>query len=228
MTWEFYPATTMFSTYAEAWDRLNAQLYDSHPLFDSRFVGPLLDYFGSGKEMLCICRVNDVIEGALILQPSGVGRWSSFLPSQAQVSPILIGDASRLGELLRELPGFAWTIEFLAIDPRYSPDFSKASLEKITSAHAHTIGIDHGVRFVNYWKDRPKNLQANLRRYFNRAEREEAAPVISIATAPHDMAAGVGRFGNWRVQGGRPRPVRQSQRQMDRPAFMLKSFAALP
>ena len=148
MTWEFYPATTMFSTYAEEWDRLNAQLYDSHPLFDSRFVGPLLDYFGSGNEKLCICRVNGVIEGALILRPSGAGRWSSFLPSQAQVAPVLLSDASRLGALLRELPGFAWTIEFLAIDPRYSPGFFEVEPGEIVSPHAHTIGIDRGIRFV--------------------------------------------------------------------------------
>lgn len=216
MTWEFYPATTMFSTYAEEWDQLNAQLYDSHPLFDSRFVGPLLDYFGSGKEKLCICRVNGVIEGALILRPSGAGRWSSFLPSQAQVAPVLLSDASRLGALLRELPGFAWTIEFLAIDPRYSPDFSRLNLEKIVSPHAYTIGIDRGIRFVDYWKGRPKNLQANIRRYFNRAEREAGVPLISNVTTPQDVAAGVYRFGElertgWKAATGTAVSVENGQ-----------------
>jgi CelD/BcsL family acetyltransferase involved in cellulose biosynthesis len=216
VTWEFYPATTMFSTYAEEWDRLNAQLYDSHPLFDSRFVGPLLDYFGSGKEKLCICRVNGVIEGALILRPSGAGRWASFLPSQAQVAPVLLSDASRLGALLRELPGFAWTIEFLAIDPRYSPDFSRLNLEKIVSPHAHTIGIDRGIRFGDYWKGRPKNLQANVRRYSNRAEREAGVPVISNVTTPQDVAAGVGRFGElertgWKAATGTAVSVENGQ-----------------
>lgn len=206
----------MFSTYAEEWDQLNAQLYDSHPLFDSRFVGPLLDYFGSGKEKLCICRVNGVIEGALILRPSGAGRWSSFLPSQAQVAPVLLSDASRLGALLRELPGFAWTIEFLAIDPRYSPDFSRLNLEKIVSPHAYTIGIDRGIRFVDYWKDRPKNLQANIRRYSNRAEREAGVPVISNVTTPQDVAAGVYRFGElertgWKAATGTAVSVENGQ-----------------
>lgn len=201
MTWEFYPATTMFSAYAEEWDRLNAQLYDSHPLFDSRFVGPLLDCFGSGNEKLCICRVNGVIEGALILLPSGAGRWASFSPSQAQISAILVADASLLKELLKTLPGIVWVIEFFRIDPRYSPDFSRLKLETKISSHSYTIKIDSGVSFAGYWNQRSKNLKANIRRYLNRARKAGCVSAFSEITALTEIKVGVYRYGDLESAG---------------------------
>lgn len=56
MTWEFHPARESFGQYAADWDRLNAELYASHPYYDSRFVGPLLKHFASGGELLCLDR----------------------------------------------------------------------------------------------------------------------------------------------------------------------------
>ena len=121
MTWEFHPAPGAFAQYAADWDRLNGELYDSHPYFDSRFVGPLLKYFASGNELLCLYRERGIVRGALILQPRGAGRWATFRPAQAQITPILVADAGLLKNLLEALPGFAWTIEFHAVDPRYAP-----------------------------------------------------------------------------------------------------------
>lgn len=43
MTWQLLPAREHFPDFAAEWDRLNRELYKSHPLFDSRFVGPLLE-----------------------------------------------------------------------------------------------------------------------------------------------------------------------------------------
>ena len=201
MTWEFHPAKANFSTYAEEWDRLNVQLFDGHPFFDSRFVGPLLDHFASGKEQLCICRTNGVISGVLILEQVGFGRWVSFRPSQAQVTSILISDASTLSELLAALPGFAWTIEFLAIDPRYSPDLSRSALARTVSSHVRTIAIERGISFSDYWNRRSKNLRANIRRYLNRAKREAGLPEFSIRANSEDMTSGVRRFGELESAG---------------------------
>jgi CelD/BcsL family acetyltransferase involved in cellulose biosynthesis len=207
MSWETYPAIAWFPKFAEDWDRLNTQLYKRHPFFDSRFVGPLLDYFARGRERLCIYRANGVISGALILRADGIGRWSSFLPSQAQASAILLDDACLLQSLLKTLPGFAWEIEFYAIDPRYSPDFSRLELPKIISANADTIGIHPDISFTDFWNKRSKNVRANIRRYLNRAKKEFATPVLSKITDQTEIYAGVDRYGalesaGWKASGG--------------------------
>lgn len=201
MSWEFLPAQAAFAQYAEDWDRLNAELYGSHPYFDSRFVGPLLKHFASGRERLCLYRVQGVVRGALILMPLRGGRWATFRPAQAQITPILVANAGLLSTLLAALPGFAWSIEFHAVDPRYAPVFPCARAETIISAHANTIGVDPGIGFEEYWKQRPKNLRSNIRRYFNRLEREAgAADFCSLAT-PESMADGVRRFGDLESSG---------------------------
>ena len=82
MGWEVHVAKTAFPDFSEDWDRLNRELFDSHPYFDSRFIGPLLKHFATGKELLCIYRTEKCIDGALILQPLNYGRWASFSPSQ--------------------------------------------------------------------------------------------------------------------------------------------------
>ena len=128
MGWEIHGAKAAFAEFAEDWDRLNARLCVRHPFFDSRFVGPLLDHFGDGRERLCIHRTVDGISGALILGPSGLGKWSSFCPSQVQAIPVLLEEACLLETLLAALPGLGWTLELYAVDPRYAPDFWRCLL----------------------------------------------------------------------------------------------------
>jgi hypothetical protein len=201
VTWEFHPAQAAFTKYKADWDRLNGEFYGGHPYFDSRFVGPLLKYFASGEERLCLYRVQGVVRGALILLACGGGRWATFRPAQAQITPILVADAGVLEELLKALPSLAWTIEFHAVDPRYAPVFSLARADTIVLAHAITIGIDPGIGFENYWNQRSKNLRSNIRRYYNRVEREADAAELSILADPVSMADGVRRFGELESSG---------------------------
>ena len=201
MGWEFHAAKTEFKRFAEDWDRLNATCYHSHPFFDSRFVGPLLDYFSNGQEKLCIHRTNGVVSGALILQPNGFGRWSSFQPSQAQATAVLLDDARCLESLFRTLPGFVWTIELPAMDPRYSPDFSCLALPQIAHPHARTIGIQLKNSFQDYWTERPKKLIANIDRYSRRTEKELGSVFLSKFEDAADMEAGVKRFGELESAG---------------------------
>jgi len=201
MSWEIHPAKSSFFRFSEEWDRLNAELYDAHPYFDSRFIGPLLDCFANGKEQLCIYRSNGVVSGSLILQPDGLGRWSSFQPSQVQVSALLLTDANHLNELLPALPGFAWTIELYAIDPRFSPDFSQLQSPQIKFDHANTIGIKPEIGFSDYWNKRSKNLKSNVRRYFNRLNREGVTPSFSRVSNTIETGAAVARFGELETAG---------------------------
>ena len=194
--WSFRSAKSEFGAYAKDWDRLNRALCCSHPYFDSRFVGALIDHFATGHEILCLYREDGVVSGALILQPCGWGRWSSFRPSQAQITAVLLDDPRLLQSLLRSLPGRAWTIELLAIDPRYSPLFQSPDMANIVSAQAYTIGVSPNQHFETYWNQRPKKLKANMQRYFNRFEREFGLPTLVRIVDEAKMAIGVKRFGD--------------------------------
>lgn len=229
MTWEFHPARESFARYAADWDRLNAELYASHPYYDSRFVGPLLKHFASGGEVLCLYREQGVIRGALILLSRGAGRWASFRPAQAQITPLLIADTSKFGGLLEALPGFAWSIEFHAIDPRYAPAFSGVGGEALISYHARTIGVGPGIAFDAYWNDRPKNLRSNIRRYTNRLEREADSSGFASLSSPEEMTDGVRRFGElesagWKAAAGTAVSIDNIQGRFY--AEVLRNFAS--
>jgi hypothetical protein len=161
--WEILAAKTAFPAFADAWDHLNARLYDAHPFFDSRFIAPLLDHFGTGSEKLCIHRTPDGISGALILCSIGLGRWSCFRPSQVQATAVMLDDVRLLETLLNALPGWAWTIELHAVDPRYAPEFSRLTLPQIVDAQARTIGVQPQGCVRRLLDGRPKNLASNIR-----------------------------------------------------------------
>ncbi len=228
MTWEFHPAPGAFAQYAADWDRLNGELYGSHPYFDSRFVGPLLKHFASGNELLCLYRERGVVRGALILQPHGAGRWATFRPAQAQITPILVADAGLLKKLLEALPGFAWAIEFQAVDPRYAPAFSSTRAATVVFPHANTIGIASGIGFEPYWNQRSKKLRSNIRRYADRLAREGGSADISCLVSHEAMLDGVRRFGDlesagWKAAAGTAVSIDNAQGRFY--AEVLSSFA---
>ncbi len=201
MGWELHRAKTEFQRFAEDWDRLNAELYDSHPYFDSRFIDALLTHFGSGQEQLCLFREEGNITGALILQPRGWGRWTSFRPSQAQITTILLSDARHLLYLFEALPGYVWIIELMAIDLRYAPSFMHRDITSVANVRAHTIGIHSNTNFADYWQTRSKNLRSNIQRYFNRVEKEFGAIDFGEVTAQDAMDEGVNRYGTLESSG---------------------------
>ena len=229
MSWEFHPAQKTFAQHATDWDRLNAELYCSHPYFDSRFVGPLLECFASGQERLCLYRQQGIVRGAVILQPRGAGRWANFRPAQAQITPLLIADFGLLAELLRALPGFAWSIEFYAVDPRFAPVFSCTRGDVVVTNHARTIGIEPELGFAAYWQQRPSNLRRNIRRYANRLAREKGEAELSCLVAPDAMVDGVRRFGElesagWKAAAGTAIAIGNTQGRFY--AKVLANFAA--
>lgn len=195
MPWQLHPAKSAFPRFAGEWDRLNAKLYGGHPYFDSRFVGALLEHFSNGSEQLCLHIDQGAVTGALILEPRHGGRWASFRPSQAQITAILLDDARLLKDIFSVLPGFVWSIELNAIDPRFAPNLNTPEIDAIASGQAYTIGVAAGLKFDEYWNARPKNLKANIRRYFNRLEKEFAPPEVTQTDDFSSMEEGVARFG---------------------------------
>jgi CelD/BcsL family acetyltransferase involved in cellulose biosynthesis len=201
VSWEFHPARESFARFAADWDRLNADLHGNHPYYDSRFVGPLLKYFGDSRELLCLYRAEGIIQSALILQPRGGGRWVAFRPAQAQITPVLLGDSNLLNVLFVALPGFAWSIELYAVDPRFAPKFSNARGTMVVSEHYTTILVSQESGFNVYWEQRPKKLRSNIRRYKNRLEQEGVLAELTLIKSLRAMPDSVRRFGELESKG---------------------------
>lgn len=205
MTWQLHPAREYFPPFAADWDRLNAALYGRHPFFDSRFIGPLLEHFGDGRELLCLHRNTDGIDGALILRPLGLGRWALFAPAQTQAGAVLLKSARPLETLLPVLPGYPWSLDLLAIDPAYAPDWSGLTLPRIIHPHALTMAVATDGDFAAYWQSRPKNLIKNIRRYKRRAAETVGPLSVTSITAPDDIAAALARYGQLETAGWKGR-----------------------
>lgn len=206
MPWEIHSATTAFAQYREDWDALNHALFGDHPYFDSRFIEPLLKQFGTGREKLCIHRSAARADGMLLLTPCWPGRWCLFVPSQAQISPILISDPALLDELMQNLPGCAWLIELLYQDPLYTLNLGETFARRQTSLdHALTIAIDVVGDFDTYWNNRPKSLIANMRKWRKRLDRDGLTSRLNILTSPESMRDGLARFGELESKGWKGR-----------------------
>lgn len=207
MGWEIAPAGSAFAAFAAEWDRLNAELYGSHPFFDSRFVAPLLEFFGQGSEQLCVHRTSARVDGALIVRPLGLGRWELFMPSQSQAGPVLLRDARLLETLMTELPGYACTIDLLRLDPQFSPTWSGLRRPRTVLEHALTMTVNLDGSFEAYWQSRPKKLRSNLSRYQARARQQFGASTLVTIDDPQQIRAALTRYGaletsGWKGQAG--------------------------
>ncbi len=201
MGWELHNAKATFEKFAGEWDQLNQMLYQGHPYYDSRFIGPLLECFASGSEKLCLYRTAQRLTGAVILETQGKGRWATFRPAQMQAAPLLLSDPRMLDSLWSALPGGAWSIEFYAVDPRYAPDFSILPRPLIVHPQAQTIGVTTEKSFAEFWATRPKKLAANIARYFRRAEADWDSPTLKRLEKTAEMDAAIVRYGELEQAG---------------------------
>ncbi|MEW6513533.1 MAG: GNAT family N-acetyltransferase [Pseudomonadota bacterium] len=229
MSWDIKPARDAFPAFTAEWDRLNGALYDSHPMFDSRFIGPLLEYFGDGSEFLCIHRSDGKVNGGLILTSSGWGRWTLFQPSQAQLGTLVLKDARLLTTLFAALPGHAWSIDLLALDPDYSPDWSNSTLPRQVAVHALTMAAEMPKGFADYWQARPNQLKQNFRRYRRRSDTLFPERNLVSVDSPQSIEAAVDRYGElessgWKGKAGTA--VHSSNRQGIFYRKVMQLFAA--
>lgn len=178
------------------WATLNSELFDDHPLLSPDFVLPLVKHF-AGPDVI-LARSNDSSQGRslLLLRPRRAGFWSTFLPSQAPISPALPGPGADIDELLEDLPGMALGIDFLCQDPPYSrlTDGSHhATREQIR--HLTTTTAEINTSFEDYWAARPKNLRRNVKRYFNRLAASGQSPLLKVHTDFAEARSALERYG---------------------------------
>ena len=230
MTWQFH-SCSQFASHVGTWDALQRASTDT-PFFESAFLGPLLEAFGQGNEVLALHRGCDGIDAATLLKPLGGGRWQLFQPSQLPLGPWLCVSAdgleSRLRSLIREMPGFVLTLGAPQLDPRLvARPLSSDSLR--TQDYIRTSYLDVAGTFDAYWEARGKNLRQNTRKQRNKLEAEGTPTRLECVTEPADVASAIADFGalesaGWKAGGGTAIAADNDQGRFYR--AMLENFCA--
>jgi CelD/BcsL family acetyltransferase involved in cellulose biosynthesis len=207
MNWTTVPASE-FARHADLWHQLNRQGPRS-PLFELDFVQPLLAEFGSGAELLAICRSGAQVVAMAIMAPVRRGAWATFQPSQAPLGMWMSlhgADVDALlAALMRKLPGLPLVVGLTQCDPLLLARPAASALQ--TADYIDTARITVAGTFDDYWAARGKNLRANLKKQRARMLKEGIVARMDSLTAPQEMAAAVAEFGRlesagWKAQGG--------------------------
>lgn len=228
--WQAIRLERNLGKYAREWDRLNDELYDGHPLFDSRFINALLGCFGTGTEHLLVCTEKDRTIGMTILKARRFGIWQSYLPSQLQVAPVLLSDATLLSKIFDALPNFSWQVSFLCQDPHFTP-FSAPQLRRANTTytpHAVTMQIASSLTFEKYWNNRSKSLRKNIRRYKSRADKDHGSVGVEKIIGKKSIRDAIDRYGRLESSGWKGQQGTAVHIDNDQGAFycqVLENFA---
>lgn len=196
MNWQIL-STSEFETFKQEWDSLNARI-GNNPLLDSKFVVPLLRYFGTEQEKLAVCTLNGEVCCIAIVVKVRSGVWETFQPSQAPIGCWVQAaelPVSKLGQSLREaLPGNNLLFGITQQDPSLSSR-PEASPRIRTIDYIDTARVVVDGTFEDYWSKRGKNLRQNLRRQRNRLGREEVETKLVLVQEPASIHEAVERYG---------------------------------
>jgi hypothetical protein len=202
MKWRILPAQDVFVEFAPTSDKLNANLFRRHPLFDSRFVAPLLAHFGDAAVRLAVLDGDGGPEGMLLLQPGRRGVWRLFLPSQAQVAPLLLPPERYAAtvRLFAALPGRPFMLEWLCQDEQYTPCPTCDGCHR-SHDHALTTAICLDRPFDTYWAERPKSVRQNISRHRRRITQDGLTPRLVVHESPATLAEGLRAYGLMESRG---------------------------
>lgn len=190
---------------AADWDALNQRLCRAHPFLDTAFVGPLVDCFARADDTLAVYRGPAGIEAMLLLEAPRRGICSTFLPSQAQLGPILLSGAAPLGELVSA----RWStvaVDLLCQDPEYSPlpALPPGPTHELTP-HVTTVAASLVGTFDEYWQSRPRKLREQMRRSIRKLEQAGLALRLDAVVEPERVRAAVDRYGLLESRGWKGR-----------------------
>jgi len=199
MNWTIVPARD-FERHAARWQRLHAA-GPASPLLAVDFVRPLLDVFGTGRELLAWHDSDGDTDVMTIVTPGRFGAWNTFQPAQAPVG-LWLQRETRLADdllagLLRALPGPALMLGLTQCDPMLTarPNGSH-SFDYIRTARITLQGT-----FDDYWNARGKNLRSNLKKQRNRLRQDGIATRFEIVRDPALMAGAVADYGKLETSG---------------------------
>lgn len=208
MTWHLAPASK-FGELAAEWDDLQRRTTNT-PFLESLFLVPLLEIFGSGREVIAMHRVGGRADTAAIVAPVGRGMWSTFQPSQLPLGPWLCTASddlsARMQGLLRVLPGWPLGLGATQLDPRLAGRPVEADNLR-TLDYVRTSFIDVDGPFEAYWDARGKNLRQNMRKQRNKLQAEGTTTTFECLTAPEQVAKAIRDYGalessGWKADTG--------------------------
>ena len=207
MSWTVYPARTALAGLAGEWDDCNRRLCRGHPYLDTGFVGPLVDCFAGEDARLAVHRGPAGADAMLLLEAPRRGLSSTFLPSQAQLGPVLLAGPEPLRALAGALKG-TLAVDVLCQDPEYSPlPALPPGRTHEVSPHVTTVAASLEGTFDAYWQGRPRKLREQMRRSLRKLEEAGLAVRLAAVTEPDQVAAAVHRYGllesrGWKGKAG--------------------------
>ncbi len=208
MTWQFAPAAR-FAEHAHAWDALQRSSTDT-PFLQSAFIGPLLQVFGSGRELLAVHITDGRPDAAALLQPAGRGMWQTFQPSQLPLGPWLCHAeddlAARSSTLMQALPGLTLGLGLTQLDPRLLQRPADSGALR-TLDYIDTSWVDIAGSWADYWEGRGKNLRQNTRKAHNKLAAEGRPARLDTVTDAAHVPAAIAQYGaletaGWKAEGG--------------------------
>jgi CelD/BcsL family acetyltransferase involved in cellulose biosynthesis len=207
MTWTVYPAKAGMAELAAEWDDCNRRLCRAHPYLDTAFVGPLVECFAPDDARLAVHRESAGTDAMLLLEAPRRGICSTFLPSQAQLGPVLLARAEAIAELAAALRG-SLAVDVLCQDPEYSPlpALPPGPIHEVTP-HVTTVAASLEGSFDAYWQGRPRKLREQMRRSLRKLEEAGLAVRLDAVTEPDQVRAAVDRYGllesrGWKGKAG--------------------------
>lgn len=176
------------------------------------------------------------IVGLALVEKASVGVWRLFMPSQANVGPILLedcGSAARtcqcLDELMQSLPGLAWQLGLQKQDPLYSRFAEvkhESRLERVPDWNTTHIDIDG--EFARFWRTRDKKVRQDVRRILKRLEVAGISWRLDELCDCGSMASGIRDYGQLESAGWKSREgtaIRHDSIQGEFYTRVLQNFA---
>jgi CelD/BcsL family acetyltransferase involved in cellulose biosynthesis len=202
MKWTLQPAARLAGL-ARQWDDLHrssgASLLLAHD-----FVAPLLDAFGSGRELLAICERDGAPAAMAIVTPSRRGSWATFQPAQAPLGLWLqqpgLDLEALLAGLVRALPGFPLVFGLTQMDPALMPR-PPDSAQLSTLDYIDTARVTLAGTFDDYWQARGKNLRSNLKKQRAKLDKDGVALALRVSRDQADMAQAVADYARLESSG---------------------------
>ncbi len=231
MPWSLHPAGE-FAHFASEWDRLAVAAADV-PFLQSQFIGPLLDEFARGNELVAVWEEGHGVSAMAIVAPKAKGVWETFQPSQLPLGPWLMRpgeDLEMLAKcLLRTLPGFTLKLGLTQLDPMmFDRPVGRGCVTTLDYVATAWVPLDR--TFDEYWETRGKNLRANMRKQRKQLAKDGIHPRLEVLTRAEDVAAALESYGamegiGWKAAGGTAiHPDNQQGRFYRR---MLENYGAI-
>lgn len=232
MPWQLSSAREL-QIHAAEWDALQRATTDT-PFLESAFLLPLLDAFGTGREVLALRRGAKGLEAAALLQPAARrGAWMTFQPSQLPLGPWVAPPSADLVAdmrgLMQALPGVPLLLGLTQVDPRLHPRPQDSGSLRVQD-YIRTSYIDIAGGFEAYWESRGKNLRQNTRKQRSKLEAEGTAITLECLDRPEQVDAAMCDYGELETKGwkaGTGTAIAPDNAQGRFYGAMLRSFCAL-